>query len=128
MVFWITNTIWQFLKLMIGLIALFLVVWGGWNGLRIETLPVTIELYGIKRFFKKEHSKACSEKGGRTMFNIEEQENRGLPLACDCCDTHYVYHLEKYKLLRVGEVEVNLHQDCYNKFLESVKSFANSLD
>lgn len=65
--------------------------------------------------------------GSDMMFSVEERENRGLPLACDGCDEHYVYHLEKYKLLRIGEVEVSLHPSCYESFLKSVQSFVSNL-
>ena len=51
-IFFSVNSIWQVIKLVIGLIALFLIIWGGWSGLEIKTFLVDIELYGIERFFR----------------------------------------------------------------------------
>lgn len=57
---------------------------------------------------------------------VKELENRGLPYACDCCDKKFTYHLEKYKSIVIGDVEINLHLDCYDEFMNSLKSLVET--
>lgn len=58
---------------------------------------------------------------------IKELENRGLPYACCCCDNKFTYHKEKYKSIVIGEIEIDLHMDCYDNFVKSLKSFVDTL-
>lgn len=49
----ILKLIWELFSLIFGIILLLFLCWSFWHGAKIESGGLIVELYGIKRFFKK---------------------------------------------------------------------------
>lgn len=57
---------------------------------------------------------------------IRDEINTDYPFDCDCCNL-FIRHQEKYKRIVIGWRSLVCHDECYDEFKNSLKSFVDTM-